>query len=86
MESVAVWIRLPGLPLHLYNKKMLHGVGLSVGKLVKIVETTTVALKEKYGRMVMSVNLTKPLFSKVDIRGRVQLIEYENLPQICFQC
>lgn len=81
-----VWIRLPDLPLYLYNKKMLHRVGSSVGKLVKIDETTSVELRGKYRRMAVSMNLKKSLVSKVDIGGRVQLIEYENLPHICFHC
>lgn len=80
MEFVVVWIRLSGLPLDLYNKKMLHRIRSSIGKLVKIDEIISMALRGKYGRMVVSVNLNKPLVSKVDIKGRVQLIEYENLP------
>lgn len=80
MESVVVWIRLPGLSLHLYNNKILHRIGSSIGKLVKIDETISMALRGKYGRMAVSLNLNKSLVSKVDIKGRVQLIEYENLP------
>ncbi|KAK8554740.1 hypothetical protein V6N13_093714 [Hibiscus sabdariffa] len=36
--------------------------------------------------MALSVDLSKPLISKLIVNGRVQLVEYESLPVICFHC
>ncbi|MBA0639810.1 hypothetical protein Goklo_022820, partial [Gossypium klotzschianum] len=37
-------------------------------------------------RLTICVDLRKQLVSKVRINGRLQLVEYEVLPNICFQC
>ncbi|KAK8662350.1 hypothetical protein V6N13_091929 [Hibiscus sabdariffa] len=36
--------------------------------------------------MAISVDLSKPLVSKLLVNGRLQLVEYESLPVICFHC
>ncbi|KAK8639522.1 hypothetical protein V6N13_137897 [Hibiscus sabdariffa] len=36
--------------------------------------------------MAISVDLSKPLISKLIVNGCTQLVEYESLPVICFQC
>ncbi|XP_039025207.1 uncharacterized protein LOC120158441 [Hibiscus syriacus] len=36
--------------------------------------------------MAVSVDLKKPLTLKLLISGRVQIVEYESLPTICFSC
>ncbi|KAK9001148.1 hypothetical protein V6N11_082939 [Hibiscus sabdariffa] len=36
--------------------------------------------------MVVSINLNKPLDSKLVDNGHIQLIEYKSLPTICFNC
>ncbi|KAE8676960.1 hypothetical protein F3Y22_tig00111566pilonHSYRG00207 [Hibiscus syriacus] len=40
----------------------------------------------RFARMEVSINLLKPLISKIVINGRTQLIEYESLPVVCFSC
>lgn len=34
----------------------------------------------------MFLNLNKPIISRIKIEDRVQQIEYESLPNICFSC
>ncbi|KAG8472183.1 hypothetical protein CXB51_036508 [Gossypium anomalum] len=36
--------------------------------------------------MAVSVGLNKPLISKIQVEGRLQRIEYEGLPNVCFGC
>ncbi|KAK8504486.1 hypothetical protein V6N12_017766 [Hibiscus sabdariffa] len=36
--------------------------------------------------MAISIDLHKPLVSKLVINGRVQIVEYESLQTICFSC
>ncbi|KAH1122954.1 hypothetical protein J1N35_006114 [Gossypium stocksii] len=61
------WIRLPGLPRHMYKKKILWEIGGIVGR-------------GRFARMMVYVNLGKALTSKVLINGIPQRIEYEHLP------
>lgn len=37
-------------------------------------------------KLVVYVDLGKPLISKVIIEGRTQRVEYESLPIVCFGC
>lgn len=36
--------------------------------------------------MAMLLNLNKPLVSRIEVDGRVQRVEYEALPNVCFAC
>lgn len=62
---------------------MLNKFGSSVRTVIKINDNIVTVSHEKYTSMAVAINLNKPLISKVEIKGRVQLIEYENLPLIC---
>lgn len=34
----------------------------------------------------MELDLSKPLIAEFSIMGKIQRVEYENLPDICFHC
>ena len=40
----------------------------------------------RFARIAVRISLVKPLVSQVELNGRVQKIEYEGLPVICFKC
>lgn len=40
----------------------------------------------KFVRMAINVNLEKPLVSRFKIHNHIQLVEYEDLPIICYAC
>lgn len=79
IDSAVVWIRLPNLPLHLYHEKMLCKIGSSVGRIIKMDTNTSDVIHGKFARISVSINLKTPLTSKVNIKNRIQIIEYENL-------
>lgn len=62
---------------------MLGGV---VGEVIKIDRITESNARGIYARIAVCLDLTKPLESRIEIEGRLQLIEYEGLPNICFHC
>ncbi|MBA0618912.1 hypothetical protein Godav_028176 [Gossypium davidsonii] len=80
------WIRLQGLPSYLYNKKILEEIGDLIGKVAKLDFNTDNQLRGYFARLVIFVNLDKPLISQIMINDRLQKIEYESLPSICFSC
>ncbi|XP_050229218.1 uncharacterized protein LOC126678358 [Mercurialis annua] len=86
IQSVHAWIRLPGMPIHYYNKKVLRYIGEMVGKVVKIDYCTELAERGKFARIAVEVDLTKPLVSQFKIDGIMQKVEYECMPRICFHC
>ncbi|CAA0827435.1 Unknown protein, partial [Striga hermonthica] len=61
LTSTVAWIRLPGLPAHLYHKKIFRTIGKIVGKVVKIDHQTAALTRGKYARLAVMVDLTKPL-------------------------
>ncbi|KAH1091601.1 hypothetical protein J1N35_018858 [Gossypium stocksii] len=83
---VMTWIRLPGLPGHMYTKKILWEIGGMVGKVAKLDFNTDSKASGSHASMAIYINLEKPLISMVLINGKVQRIQYESLPVVCFSC
>ncbi|KAJ1404642.1 Zinc finger, CCHC-type [Sesbania bispinosa] len=96
LRWVAVWVRIPGLPIEFYDWRVLRRIGNVLGRTVKIDANT---LKEKSGaqgeffterakfaRVCIEVDLNKVLISKFSLEGRVYHVEYEGLNLVCFKC
>ncbi|CAI9115212.1 OLC1v1016052C1 [Oldenlandia corymbosa var. corymbosa] len=86
IKSVVAWIRLPGMPVHLYYKKVFRKIGKIVGKIVKIDHQTAAQTRGKFARLAVVLDLTKTVCARFTIRGKKQPVEYEYLPNICFHC
>lgn len=61
-------------------------IGQIVGKVVRIDYNTESVTRGKIARIAVEVTLSKPLVSQFLLDGKVQKVEYENLPNICFGC
>ncbi|PPD78568.1 hypothetical protein GOBAR_DD24486 [Gossypium barbadense] len=81
---VMAWIRFPGLPGYLYNHKIITEIGEMVGKVVKLDMNTDSRTRGRFARMVVYVDLEKPLVSHILINGHKQNFEYESLSTIVF--
>ncbi|XVF06930.1 hypothetical protein REPUB_Repub06bG0093500 [Reevesia pubescens] len=86
IDSVAAWIRFPGMPLEYYDNTILRRLGDEIGRSVRIDRTTSNMSRGKFARMCVELDLNKPLVSKIFIGGRWQKIEYEGLKMLCFHC
>lgn len=86
IDSIVALIRLPGMPLHYYHKRVICMLGQIIGKVIKIYYNTVSATRGKFSRIAVQVSLDKPLCSQFLLDGKLQKIEYENLSTICFQC
>ncbi|XVF06754.1 hypothetical protein REPUB_Repub06bG0077800 [Reevesia pubescens] len=86
INSVATWVRFPGMLLEFYDGDVLRRMGNEIGKAVRIDRTTSFMLRGKFARMCVELDLTKPLVSKIYIGGRWQKVEYEGLKMLCFHC
>lgn len=65
IEYVITWIRLPGMALHYYNKKILRMLGQIFGRVFKIDYNTESASRGKFGRLAVEIDPNKPLISIV---------------------
>lgn len=86
IDKIVAWIRLPGMPLHYYHKKIIRMLGHVVGRVLKIDYNTEQATRGKFARITIEVYLDKPLVSQFWLDGKLQKAEYESLPTICFGC
>ncbi|KAK5812353.1 hypothetical protein PVK06_027782 [Gossypium arboreum] len=57
-----------------------------IGSVYRINARTDATVKGRLARLAVSVDLKKFLVSKVRINGRIQIVEYEGLPNICLSC
>ncbi|XP_021908868.1 uncharacterized protein LOC110822953 [Carica papaya] len=65
---------------------MLRAIAKAIGTVVRIDYNTESTEWRKFACLVVSVDLTKYLVSKIQIEGHLQRVEYEGLPTICFEC
>ncbi|KAH1130827.1 hypothetical protein J1N35_002205 [Gossypium stocksii] len=80
------WIVFGHLPGHLYNRKILSEIGELKGKVVRLDFNTDSTARGRFARIVIFINLDKPLVSQILINGVIQRIEYESSPIVCFAC
>ncbi|KAI9124196.1 hypothetical protein K1719_005496 [Acacia pycnantha] len=86
INQVMGWIRLPKLPARYYHKSIIRSIGSVFGEVIKVDYNTESGDKGKFARLAVTIDLTKPLISKIQVDGEIIFVEYEGLPSICFDC
>ncbi|XP_039014800.1 uncharacterized protein LOC120144916 [Hibiscus syriacus] len=85
-RKIIAWIRLLGLPVTLYKRNIIKKIGECIGRVVCIDYQTDSERRGRFAPMSISINLHKPLISKLLVNGNIQIVEYESLPKVCFSC
>nr|KYP46502.1 hypothetical protein KK1_031907 [Cajanus cajan] len=85
-RKVAAWIRIPRLPIELYNDRFLWRVGNKPGSMLKIDKLTSIHSRGKLARICVEINLNRKLISMINVMGHIIKLEYEGLHAICFNC
>ncbi|KAL0015301.1 hypothetical protein SO802_002370 [Lithocarpus litseifolius] len=85
-SQVAVWIRLPGLPIEFYELEVLKKIGSAIGPVLRIDSHTAANARGRYARMCVQVRIDKPLITTVLIGKFTQKVMYEGLQSLCFAC
>lgn len=86
LSTVALWIRMPQLPLEFYNQEILKKAADKIGPLPRIDGWTTTGMRANYARMCVQVNVNEPLPNHIRIGAWKQRIQYEGVQTLCFQC
>lgn len=86
VRKVAAWIRIPRLPIELYNEIFLKRIGMTLGTFLRVDRLTSIHSRAKFTRICVEIDLDKPLVSHIVVRGYPLYIEYEDLHSICFRC
>ena len=71
VSSIALWIRLSGLPIEYYNAKALQHIGKDIGNVLRIDTFMATESRRKFTRLCIRVNVDKPLIIMVMI-GKLQ--------------
>ena len=74
------------MAFHLYNKRIPRKVGQLVGTIIKIDYHIESRERGKFARIIVRISLSQPLVSQFNLDGKIQKVEYEGLPIICYQC
>ncbi|XP_019161966.1 PREDICTED: uncharacterized protein LOC109158503 [Ipomoea nil] len=85
-EKVLVWVRIPCLPVEYYNIIFLRKLGNKVGRSIRVDQATSLVSRGKFARICVEVDITKPLISKFNYKGKVRHVAYEGIHMICFAC
>ncbi|XVF17065.1 hypothetical protein REPUB_Repub10bG0085200 [Reevesia pubescens] len=86
LGSTTVCIRLPKLPIEYFYEDILMDIGRKVGKPLKLDANTSLAIRGKFARICVEVDLSKPLISRIRVGNFIQVIEYEFMHTVCFEC
>ncbi|CAI0424275.1 unnamed protein product [Linum tenue] len=81
-----VWVQLPALKVHFYHKEVLTMLGNLIGRTIRLNYHTLNLHRAKFARLAVEVDLTKHLVPRIWLDDAWQKVEYENLPEVCFDC
>ena len=86
LSSMAVWVKLPDLPIEFYDKEMLKKIGKAIGLVLCIDSYIASESRGSYARLCIQIDLEKPLTKWVRV-GRInQQVLYESISTLCFCC
>lgn len=86
LSSVAVWIKLPELPIEFYETNAFLKIGRAIGPVLWIDSHTANGEKGCFARLCIQVNLDKPLIKFVYLGKIAQCVQYEGINALCFSC
>ena len=85
-SSIAVWIRLNGLPIEYYNAEVLYLIGKAIGNVLRVDTHTASEARGRYARLCIQVDVTKPLVIAIKMGKIEQPVCYEGIQKLCFDC
>ena len=85
-SSIAVWIRLPDLPIEFYDPTILKKIGSTIGPVLRIDSHTINGERGLFARLCIQINIDKPLIKCVKIGKMIQAVQYEGINSLWFAC
>ena len=86
VKTVAIWVRLPELPVEYYHKESLLHIGSGLGPVLRVDFNTAAGTRGRFARICVQIDLEKPLARTVRV-GKIRLaVIYEGIGLLCFHC
>ncbi|KAJ4833706.1 hypothetical protein Tsubulata_018858 [Turnera subulata] len=86
VSQAVIWARFVDFPPCWYNSEVLRTLGNLVGGSMKVDANTKEAIRGKYARVAVEVDLSKPLRRTVEFDDRDFKVSYEGIPTVCYGC
>lgn len=91
LSAMPLWVDLLNVPGYLYSKEGLKFLARTSGKFIKLHPNTERCIRMDVARVLVEVDLTKPLPNKISFQSREGLpvlvpISYPWLPPRCLTC
>ena len=72
LSSVAMWVRLPELPIELYDALVLREIGSAIGPVLRIDSYTAFESRGSYARLCIQIDIDKPLIKSIRVGRLIQ--------------
>ena len=86
VKTVAIWVRLPELPVEYYHRDSLLHIGSGLGPVLRVDFNMAAGTRGRFARICVQIDLDKPLARTVRV-GKTRLaVIYEGIRLLCFHC
>ncbi|KAJ4846151.1 hypothetical protein Tsubulata_034330 [Turnera subulata] len=86
VTSIVAWVRVPGLSTELYQLAILKEICNRIGRMIRVDYSTQKTERGRFAKVVVELDISKPLETEACVDGVWYPIVYESLPQVCFNC
>ncbi|XP_021727809.1 uncharacterized protein LOC110694913 [Chenopodium quinoa] len=91
LRTIPLWVKFPNLPLNCWGPETLSRIGSLLGVTIFSDECTTRQLRVSFARVLIEINVTKPLPKSVFVESpSKEILElkvvYEWTPPFCSKC
>ncbi|KAI9081949.1 hypothetical protein K1719_036211 [Acacia pycnantha] len=85
IDKIAAWVHFPEIEAELFDF-FLYNLANSIGKVLKLDVHTSSRGRNKFARVCIELDLTKPLVPHYMVDGVLKHVEYESLHALCLNC
>ncbi|KAI9071501.1 hypothetical protein K1719_046544 [Acacia pycnantha] len=85
-RRIAVWVRIPDLPMEFFTVEALGIIENMISKMIKIDRSTSIYDKGVFARICVEIDLQQPLLPAFIAFGKDKQLVYEGLHLVCFRC
>uniref|UniRef100_A0A2N9HK07 DUF4283 domain-containing protein n=1 Tax=Fagus sylvatica TaxID=28930 RepID=A0A2N9HK07_FAGSY len=84
VSSVAIWVRLPELPVEYYHKDSLLRIGSGLGPVLRVDFNTAAGTRGRFARICIQLDLEQPLARTIRVGKTKLAVIYEGIGLLCF--
>ncbi|KAI9114533.1 hypothetical protein K1719_014231 [Acacia pycnantha] len=86
IHKIAAWVQFLEIVVELFDKKILYNLANSIGKVLKLDVHTANKGRNRFARVCIELNLTKPLVPQYMVDDILKHMDDESLQALCLNC